>query len=104
MISEIPVPQSGQMWSALCKPVIAMARAINGLRNLRFEQSPDSDWHFTWDEGGAVFQYPDNSGDGNALGPVWIDVAVNGIAMYMQVNGSAPVASLPAGASVVNPD
>ncbi len=55
MIKEIDVPQSGWMVTRLGAPVIAIAKAINGLRKLKFKASDK--WAFTWDEGGAVIEY-----------------------------------------------
>ena len=62
VIKEIPVPQSGWHVRSLGAPVIALAKAVNGLRKLTFEPSEDSDWHFVWADGGATLKYPPNSG------------------------------------------
>ena len=107
MISEIRVPQKGEMWSALCAPVIAMARAINGLRNLRFEASPDSDWHFLWDAGGALIQYGAGSGSGGDGGKLYLfnGVANGGTAFYLLAGDGVAYTTIPAGyGTPVNPD
>lgn len=45
---------------------------------------------------------PDGGGEGG-LGPRWYNCAVNGVRAYVLLNADAPVSSLPAGASTVNP-
>ena len=69
MISAIDVPKSGWHVTRLGAPLIAVAKAINGLRQLKFKASDK--WAFTWDEGGAVIEYVPTSDveDSSALLP-----------------------------------
>ena len=67
MIAKIDVPQSGWKVTQLGAPLIAIAKAINGLRKLQFKES--TKWDFKWEEGGAVIEYVPGGG-GSTAAPV----------------------------------
>ena len=96
MINEIPIPKSGDPLTALAAPVIAMAKAINGLRQLDVDGG-----EFHWDEGGAKLRVDGGDGDDDDGTLVFVG-SQNGQVVYFVLNGTGPFADAPAGTAPIN--
>ena len=98
MIDAIPIPETGSPVRKLGSVVRAIAKAINALINLTFQ--PGDDWDLQWEEGGAVFVYPDDDGGGGDL--VFLG-SKNGQLNYWSLTGTDLGSTPPAGSTITNP-
>ena len=116
MIPAIPVPADDADVRSLPKIVAALARFANAWRSNDVVVSNDGSKGADISDANVIIKVPPGGGSGSggggsgsgdggsSLAAQWWNVAVNGQAMYCQFDSGTPVASLPSGASVANPD